>query len=157
MFIIYHCLCLLWLAEQWLVIASLSILNNAISISTVLGTSVVLEFDRIKYNIHHDTYTETQWFKDSTRSISSTFDSTLLAIDNNTSRYRLINRTDLFIERTIIGDEGFYTLKVSTKSHQYKYYVYHVRTFLFSFFFFFDVHYRMTSRIDCCLARLIHT
>ena len=43
------------------------------------------------------------------------------------SRHRLVNGTDLRIEQTRLGDEGFYTLKAQTSSNQDKQYLYHVR------------------------------
>ena len=66
------------------------------SISARLCSAVIFPIDR------HDELKH--------RSIEWRRNETTLKFD--VDRYRLINRTSLMIERTLVGDEGFYTLKI---------------------------------------------
>ena len=93
--------------------------DNVISISAVLGQRLIIYGEVSNKLIINEEYKTIVWYKGSTS----------LSIDSNISRpsrYSIINQTKLLIEQTLIGDEGFYTLKIQTKSNIYKQYLCHV-------------------------------
>ena len=77
------------------------------SISTRLGSAAIFPIDR------QDEL--------KSRSIEWRRDETTLKFD--VDRYRLINRTSLMIERTLVGDEGFYTLKIVAPTKTIRFHV----------------------------------
>ena len=96
------------------------------SISSVLGSTLQLDVDQ------GELYERVRWYKGTTDLKSLVSTSTSPPSDDASARspllrYRLVNRTDLRIEQTSVGDEGFYTLKAHTSSDHYKEYLYHVR------------------------------
>lgn len=118
---------------QWIAVHSQSSVDSrqhqARSISSVLGSPLQLDVDR------SELYERVRWYKGTTdlKSLISTPTSPVTDDELTRSlllRYRLVNRTDLRVEQTSVGDEGFYTLKAHTSSDHYKEYLYHVRRFL---------------------------
>lgn len=99
--------------------------GNIISISSIINTSLVFNdeiFDKI---INNDVFKTIIWYKGITN-LKLLIDSHSLLLSSNQSRYYLQNQTKLCIKQTSIGDEGFYTLKLQTKSNKSKRYLFHV-------------------------------
>ena len=114
--------------------------DNIISIASVLGTRLIFNTKEINEQTSGKNLEVILWYKgiiDLEPLISSSvplISSTNLSIDSsipNQSRYHIINRTKLTIEQTLIGDEGFYTLKIQTRSNIYERYLYHVCSYRF--------------------------
>lgn len=109
--------------------------ENIISISSVLGTSLIFNTEILdKFTNDEDSKT-ILWYKgiNDLKLIRNSHDS-------SRSRFQIVNRTKLLITQTFIGDEGFYTLKIQSKRNIYNQYLYHVGLIQFNctdFFFFF--------------------
>lgn len=111
--------------------------DHIISISSVFGTQLLLNTEESDISIEDENLGTVSWFKgifDLKLLISnskSSINSNDLSVEKDTlsniSHYRIINRTKLSIEQTLIGDEGFYTLKIRTELNTYRQYTYHVR------------------------------
>jgi hypothetical protein len=93
--------------------------DNIISISSVLGTRLLFNGEILDKLTDDEDSKSIVWYKGITNLKS-------LVNSSNQSRYYLINQTKLLITKTFIGDEGFYTLKIQTKSNIYKQYLFHV-------------------------------
>jgi len=95
--------------------------DNTISISSILGTQLIFNVE-ISDELRVDEILQTIiWYKGRT-DLKLLINST----DSHQSRYHLVNHTNLLIDQTLIGDEGFYTLKIKIKPNIYKQYLYHV-------------------------------
>jgi hypothetical protein len=97
--------------------------DDIISISSVLGTRLIFNVE-----IFDEDLQIVFWYKGST-DLKPLINSTGLSVNftiPTRSRYYIVNQTRLIIEQTLIGDEGFYTLKIRTKPNIYKQYLYHV-------------------------------
>lgn len=81
--------------------------EEILSISARLGSAVIFPIES------HD--------ESKPRSIEWRRNETTLKFD--VDRYRWINRTSLMIERTIVGDEGFYTLKIDASTKTIRFHV----------------------------------
>ena len=102
--------------------------DNIIPLSSVLGTSLLFNLERFERSTDNEHRRFISWYKGITN--------LKLLISNNISvstqsRYSLLNQTNLLIKQTIKGDEGFYTLKIQTKSNLPKDYFCHVSSYSF--------------------------
>ena len=97
--------------------------DTIVSISSMLGTQLVFGTEVI-----NEDFKTIDWYKGIT-DLKPLVDSVGLIVDfivPTQSHYHIVNRTKLLIEQTLIGDEGFYTLKIQTELNTYKQYLYHV-------------------------------
>lgn len=95
------------------------ILGEIISLSSVLNTSLIFNTEILDNHQWEVIF----WFKGKTN------DQLLIDTSRINSRYGVINRTKLYIKQTLLGDEGYYTLKIQTKTKSFKEYFYHVILF----------------------------
>jgi hypothetical protein len=99
--------------------------DKVISISSVLGAQLILNTEVL------NELENIVWYKgiNDLKLLISNSVSLDFTVQNQ-SRYHIVNQTKLLIEQTLIGDEGYYTLKIKNQSKNLKQYLYHVR-FLF--------------------------
>ena len=114
----YRCLSLLlilrWLAgeqHQRRIAAD----DGITSVASLLGARLELHWDSLEERIGSRESTQLDWYKGMTdgKRLSS-------------ERYRLHGRIHLLLERTSVGDEGFYTLKLRNQSMIYDQHLFHV-------------------------------
>ncbi|CAF1071414.1 unnamed protein product [Adineta steineri] len=98
--------------------------NTIISISSILGTQLIFNVDTFNELRDGNSSKTISWYKGITNLKPLISNSVSIQ-----SRYKLINQTKLIIEQTLIGDEGFYTLKIQTDINISKHYLYHVILF----------------------------
>jgi len=102
--------------------------DNIISISSVLGTRLLFDAEILDQRTDGEGLKTIFWYKGIT-DLKPLVNSHSLSIDVTVPiqlRYHLVNRTKLLIKQTLIGDEGFYTLKIQTEPNIYKQYLFHV-------------------------------
>jgi hypothetical protein len=113
--------------------------DTIISISSVLGTRLTFNVKVLNELIDGENPKTIIWYKGIIDLKPLISNSIPLPYSNGLlvnfpvpaqSRYRLVNQTKLNIEQTMIGDEGFYTLRIQTDSNTYAHYLYHV-SFIF--------------------------
>lgn len=97
-----------------------SVVTNIISISAIVGRELLFN-DEILENDENSK--PIVWYKGITnlKLLINSYGLSVNLPSSSQSRYYLVNRTKLLIKQTLIGDEGFYTLKIQTKS-----YIFHV-------------------------------
>jgi len=115
--------------------------DTIISISSVLGTRLTFNVKVLNELIDGENPKTIIWYKGIIDLKPLISNSIPLPYSNGLlvnfpvpaqSRYRLVNQTKLNIEQTMIGDEGFYTLRIQTDSNTYAHYLYHVSFILFN-------------------------
>ncbi|CAF1014783.1 unnamed protein product [Adineta steineri] len=104
--------------------------NTIISISSILGTQLIFNVDTFNELRDGNSSKTISWYKGITNLKPLISNSVSIQ-----SRYKLINQTKLTIEQTLIGDEGFYTLKIQTDINISKHYLYHVKSIVSRYLF----------------------
>jgi hypothetical protein len=99
--------------------------DNIISISSVLGTQLLLNTELLDQRTDNEVSKAIVWYK-GINDLKPLIASRDLSVNIPQSRYHIVNRTNLLIAQTFIGDEGFYTLKIRTEPNISKQYLYHV-------------------------------